>query len=73
MKYALIAFLLLIPACRKDKAPPTDVCIGDGFGGADCTLSTGEHAYKKPSDLRNAWMIPDAKQAQAFADWCYNP
>lgn len=64
--------LLSVPACRSSTPPPTDICIGDGVGGADCTLSDGAHAYKKPSELKNAWLIPDQKQAQNFVSWCYD-
>lgn len=64
--------LLLAPGCRKSTPPPTDICIGDGFGGADCTLSDGTHQYKSPSVLRGAWIIPDQKQAAAYVSWCYD-
>lgn len=64
--------LLSCPACRSSTPPPTDICVGDGFGGADCTLSTGEHKYKSPSDLKGAWIIPDQKQATSFVSWCYD-
>ena len=65
--------LLLLSAqgCRNDTPPPTDICIGDGHGGADCTLWTGEHAYKTPSQLKSAWIIPDQQQAAAYVAWCY--
>lgn len=63
---------LLVQGCRSSTPPPTDVCIGDGFGGADCTLSDGSHAYKPPSQLKSAWIIPDQKQAQLFVGWCYD-
>lgn len=64
--------LFLAPGCRGSSPPPTDICIGDGFGGADCTLSDGTHAYKSPSDLKNSFILPDQKQAQNFVAWCYD-
>lgn len=66
------ALLSSVLGCRSSTPPATDICIGDGLGGADCTLSTGEHAYKTPSELKDSWIIPDQKQATAFVSWCYD-
>jgi hypothetical protein len=64
--------LSLAQGCRSSQPPPIDICLGDGFGGADCTLSDGSHAYKTPSQLKNSWIIPDQKQAASFTGWCYD-
>lgn len=70
---AYLLALALLSSCRKDPPPPTDICQGDGFGGANCTLSSGEHVYKTPSELENSWIIPDQKQAENLMRWCFNP
>ncbi len=73
MRYFLIICVLLsVIGCRKDKAPPIDICEGDGSGGCDGTKSTGEHFSLLPSQLKNAWIIPDPEQAKAFVDFCFN-
>lgn len=72
-KLLMLGTLLLVaPACRTSQPPPTDICTGDGFGGANCTLSDGSHVKKLPSELNHSWIIPDQKQAAAFTSWCYD-
>ena len=68
-----LALALSLSACRTDKPPPVDLCHGDGFGGCNGTKATGEHFDKLPSELENAFVIPDPRQAEAFIKWCYNP
>jgi hypothetical protein len=72
MKLAITfaALSLLLYGCRSDKPPRIDVCLGDGAGGADCTLKNGEHVYRSPSQLKNYWMTPQGDMT-AFASWCY--
>jgi hypothetical protein len=73
IKPLMLGILLLsVPACRTSNPPATDICIGDGHGGADCTLSSGVHQYKTPSELNNSWIIPDQTQAANFVSWCYD-
>lgn len=66
----LIGLACFISACRRDLPPKIDICIGDGFGGADCVLKTGEKAYRSPSELKNYWATTQADMA-AFSSWCY--
>lgn len=60
-----------------------DNCLGDGFGGADCSLKDGSLLapkclslpsggfYCPPSALKNMWMTTQ-QDMQAFASWCYD-
>lgn len=67
-----LAIALAFSACRNDKPPSLSIiCIGDGFGGADCVTSAGERIYKKPSELRTFWMTSQ-NDMQNFASWCYD-
>ena len=47
------------------------ICIGDGFGGADCSTAAGTHIYKSPSELKDYWMTTQTDEAN-FASWCYD-
>lgn len=40
LQFSVFGFgiLLLASSCRTSTPPAVDVCIGDGFGGADCAL-----------------------------------
>jgi hypothetical protein len=67
----ILAAFLFTQSCRKDPAPRVDVCLGDGAGGADCTLKDGSHAYRSPSQLENYWMTPQADMAR-YASWCHD-
>lgn len=62
---------VLLSSCRNSNPPPIDICIGDGFGGADCVLKDNTKAYLSPSQLKNYWMTPEADEA-AFSSWCYD-
>lgn len=67
----LLAVLALI-SCRSDKPPKISIiCIGDGFGGADCALADGSTAYRAPSELKNYWMTTQTDE-ENFASWCYD-
>jgi malic enzyme len=61
------------------------VCIGDGFGSADCILREGSRLralcsfhddangagwYCPPSALENAW-ITTAEDMESFSQFCY--
>lgn len=62
---------LVLNACRTSKPPVIAlICLGDGLGGADCSASTGEHVYLKPTDLKNWWMISQTDAANLLS-WCY--
>lgn len=69
----LVCLASLAVSCRSDKAPPIDICQGDGHGGANCTAADGHHYYLVPSQLAQSWVIPNQEQAKAFVTWCYNP
>jgi len=78
--------LLSISGCRSDKPPVISIiCLGDGFGGADCSLGANAtapagcsasdptqptHVYCLPSALTNFWMTSEADES-AWASWCY--
>lgn len=62
---------VVLSACRSSTSPPIDVCIGDGFGGADCVLASGDVAYRSPSELKNFWMTTQDHMRQ-YSAWCYD-
>ena len=73
IRLLLCGSLLLVAtvSCRTDKPPAISIiCIGDGFGGADCVLASGERQYKSPSELKNYWMTTAVDQ-QNYSSWCY--
>lgn len=74
MRLQIVGTLLCLAtvSCRTDSPPPTDICIGDGIGGADCTLKDGSHSWLSPSQLDHAWIIPTQDQAKAYIAWCYD-
>lgn len=72
--------------CRSDKPPKIDICLGDGVGGADCTLregselrakcmyhndANGEGWYCPPSALANTW-ITTQTDMESFSSFCYD-
>lgn len=61
---------LALSACRSSTPPKIEVCILDGYGGADCVERDGSKLYRKPSELTNFWATNQVDQA-AFASWCY--
>lgn len=65
----LVVLVLSLYSCGTIP-PKIEVCIGDGFGGADCKSSSGETVYKSPSQLKNYWMTNQNDMA-AFSSWCY--
>lgn len=67
----LLIALVALASCRSDNPPSIDICIGDGFGGADCLLKDGTKIYLKPSQLKNAW-ISNQEDMKAFTSWCYD-
>ncbi len=69
-KLCLVLALLLV-SCREDHPPKIEICIGDGFGGADCVGPAGDRYYKLPTQLRNYWMTNQSDQAN-FSAWCYD-
>ena len=61
-----------LSSCRSSQPPTLSlICIGDGFGGADCVNETGAKVYKAPSELKNFWMTTEVDQ-QNFSAWCYD-
>ena len=68
----LLVALALISSfsCRKDRPPAIDICIADGFGGADCILKNGVQKYLSPSETVNMWMTTQNDMA-LFSAWCY--
>lgn len=70
---ALVSLLSSCKGTRKDQPPVLSViCLGDGFGGADCSMPDGSKKYLSPSELKNYWMTTNA-DAQNLVQWCYNP
>ncbi len=76
---------LLSSGCRKDQPPAIDICIGDGFGGANCTLIFGSPLIPKctpktdghdglywcpPTALGNSWITTE-ESMKLFSSWCY--
>ena len=79
---AMLYLALVLASCRNSTPPPIDICIGDGFGGADCQLRAGSELISKctkndngyycpPSALVNMWMTTQTDEA-AFASWAYD-
>lgn len=62
--------LLLLSDCRTSIPPKIEICIGDGFGGADCIEADGTKLYRSPSSLKNYWMTSQPDEAN-FTSWCY--
>jgi hypothetical protein len=69
-KLLLLGLELLLPSCRDSIPPKIEICIGDGFGGADCVEADGTQLYKPPSGLKNYWMSNQPDMAN-FTSWCY--
>lgn len=62
----------LLDGCRSDPAPVLSIiCLGDGFGGGDCSFPNGDRKYLPPSELKNFWMTsqPDFYN---FSAWCFD-
>jgi hypothetical protein len=72
VKRQVLALLLLgLIGCRTDHPPKISIiCLGDGFGGADCTLADGSHVSRLPSELKDFWMTTNTDMAN-FSSWCY--
>src|SRR4051812_30775572 len=81
-KKLLACLGLLLNSCRTSTPPPMDICLGDGFGGADCQLRAGSEMisrcsqnpkgyYCPPSALLNMWMTTETDEA-SFAKWAYD-
>ena len=71
-----LALALSLSSCKSSRSDPPPVlsiiCLGDGFGGADCSLADGTKKYLPPSELKNYWMTTNG-DAQNLVQWCYNP
>lgn len=61
---------LLLTSCRSSVPPKIEICIGDGFGGADCVEADGTKKYRAPTDLLNYWMTGEADESN-YSAWCY--
>jgi len=69
-KLLFLAIAFSLSACRTDKPPAIDICIGDGAGGADCVLKDGTQVWRSPSELKNYWITTQADMAN-YSAWCY--
>lgn len=68
----LLSSSIFLYACRHSSPPEFSViCLGDGFGGADCSLPDGTSKYLAPSELKNFWMTTNADMKN-FSAWCYD-
>lgn len=68
----LVVLATLLDGCRTSQPPKISIiCLGDGFGGADCATATGLKVYKKPSELKDFWMTTEVDEAN-FSAWCYD-
>lgn len=77
-----VGFLSLF-GCRSSTPPKIDICIGDGMGGADCSLKKGSMMREKcsaltnggfycpPSVLLNMWMTTQPDM-EAWSSWCFD-
>lgn len=71
MKYIVfLVMTLALSGCRKDTPPAIEICIMDGFGGADCQEADGSKVYKLPSEMKNYWSTNQVDM-KSFASWCY--
>jgi len=67
----LLCLSLGLASCRKDPPPILSIiCLGDGFGGADCSLADGTKVWKSPTELKDFWMTTNADM-QNYVSWCY--
>jgi hypothetical protein len=77
-----LCLALLLASCRNSTPPAISICIGDGFGGADCQLEptsplaqcciqNPQGYYCPPTCLKNAWITSEAEEA-SFSSWCYD-
>ena len=66
----LVALAFPLASCRDSQPPKIEICIGDGFGGADCVEADGSKLYRAPSALTSYWMTSEPDEAN-FASWCY--
>jgi hypothetical protein len=69
LSLALVTLSLEL-GCATSFPPPMELCMHDGAGGADCDLADRKDVYRKPSELQNYIMMPQADFA-AFAKWAY--
>jgi hypothetical protein len=65
-----LALVFFLSGCRKDPPPQIEVCINDGFGGANCSEIDGSRKYRTPSEMKNYWSTNQQDQA-AYTSWCY--
>lgn len=70
-KLLLAASVILLSSCRSSTPPKIEVCLGNGFGGADCILKDGARKERLPSELQNYWMT-NQDDIAAFSAWCYD-
>lgn len=67
----LLVGLVSLLSCRNSIPPKIEICIGDGFGGADCVEADGTKKYRPPSELLDYWSTNETDM-QAFSSWCYD-
>ncbi len=80
---AMLCLAVATLSCRTSSPPPLDTCLGDGFGGADCSLREGSSLLAKcvslanggyycpPSATKNMWMTTQ-EDMRNFAAFCYD-
>lgn len=82
----ILAFLF--SACRTSRPPDTSVCIGDGFGGANCQLIDGSplaaccsKVMNQDGSLKGYYCLPSClknawmtseTEEAHFVSWCYD-
>lgn len=69
-KLGAMLCLVLASCNEKDPPPVIEICILDGFGGADCIERDGSQKYRAPTELTNFWATNQDDMA-AFSSWCY--
>ena len=70
-KKLCLVSVILLSSCRSSQPPKIEICLGNGFGGADCILKDGTRKERLPSELQNYWMT-NQDDISAFSAWCYN-
>jgi len=69
MKLIFIVTLLFLVSCSSTM-PKIDICVGDGYGGADCIDVKRNPYYMLPSQLENFNAFENAELVKYY-DYCY--
>ena len=70
-KLCLLLGLLALNSCRSSQPPGIEICILDGYGGADCIETNGTKLYKSPSALLDYWATNETDESN-YTQWCYD-